>query len=63
MTYDECVQVIEKAEQEGATELDLSGERLKKLPPEIGRLTQLTEFYACLNCWLGQTRVFVATGG
>ena len=42
MTYDECVRVIEKAEKDGATELDLSDQGLEKLPPEIGRLTQLT---------------------
>ncbi len=42
MTYDECLRLIEKAEKEGATELDLSGKGLEKLPPEIGRLTQLT---------------------
>ena len=42
MTYEECVKVIEKAEKEGATKLDLSRKGLEKLPPEIGRLTQLT---------------------
>ncbi len=42
MTYEECVEVIEKAEREGATELNLSRQGLEKLPTEIGRLTQLT---------------------
>ena len=42
MTYDECVALIEKAEKDGATELNLSRQGLEKLPPEIARLTQLT---------------------
>ncbi|MDF5726161.1 MAG: COR domain-containing protein [Rhizonema sp. PD37] len=35
------LQLIELAEREGTTELDLSGEQLSALPPEIGKLTQL----------------------
>ncbi|MBD2204498.1 leucine-rich repeat domain-containing protein [Calothrix sp. FACHB-1219] len=41
MTEEELLQVIEKAVIEGATELDLSGNNLTALPPEIGKLTQL----------------------
>ena len=35
------LQVIEQAEREGTIELDLSGQNLSILPPEIGNLTQL----------------------
>ncbi len=42
MAYADCLEMIEKAAQEGAVELDLSGQDLQTLPPEIGRLTQLT---------------------
>ena len=41
MTEEELLQVIEQAAKEGATELDLSGNELTALPPEIGQLTQL----------------------
>ena len=41
MTTEELLQVIERAAEEGWTELDLSGNELTKLPPEIGKLTQL----------------------
>ncbi len=41
MTEEELLQVIEQAATEGATELDLSGNELTTLPPEIGKLTQL----------------------
>ena len=41
MTEEELLQVIEQAAAEGATELDLSGNELTVLPPEIGKLTQL----------------------
>jgi Leucine-rich repeat (LRR) protein len=41
MTEEELLRVIEQAAQEGATELDLSGNDLTALPPAIGRLTQL----------------------
>ena len=41
MTTEELLQVIERAAEEGWTELDLSGNELTELPPEIGKLTQL----------------------
>ena len=41
MTQDELIALIDQAAEEGWTELDLSGEGLTELPPEIGRLTQL----------------------
>ncbi|MBE9115073.1 hypothetical protein IQ249_04085 [Lusitaniella coriacea LEGE 07157] len=41
MTEEEVLQVIERAAEESATELDLSGNELAVLPPEIGKLTQL----------------------
>ena len=41
MTQDELLQLIDQAAAEGWTELDLSGQGLTELPPEIGKLTQL----------------------
>ncbi len=41
MTEEELLRVIEQAAREGWTELDLSGNNLTALPPEIGTLTQL----------------------
>ncbi|MBD2127250.1 leucine-rich repeat domain-containing protein [Microcoleus sp. ZQ-A2] len=41
MTEEELLRVIEQAASEGWTELDLSGNNLTALPPEIGKLTQL----------------------
>ena len=41
MQRKELVQLIERAEQEGATRLDLTGRGLTALPPEIGQLTSL----------------------
>jgi len=41
MTEEELLRVIEQAAAEGWTELDLSGNELTVLPPEIGKLTRL----------------------
>jgi internalin A len=41
MTRDELLELIDQAAAEGWTELDLSGQNLTELPPEIGQLTQL----------------------
>jgi internalin A len=41
MTEKELLQVIEQPAREGVTELDLSGEELTALPPEIGKLTHV----------------------
>ena len=41
MTEEELLRVIEQAASEGWTELDLSGNNLTVLPPEIAKLTQL----------------------
>ncbi len=41
MTPDELIALIDRAAEEGWTELDLSGQGLTVLPPEIGKLTQL----------------------
>lgn len=41
MNEKELLQVIERAATEEWTELDLSGNELAELPPQIGKLTQL----------------------
>ncbi|MEG4320267.1 MULTISPECIES: COR domain-containing protein [unclassified Microcoleus] len=41
MTLQELLQLIDKAAEEGSTELDLAGLELEELPPEIGKCTQL----------------------
>jgi internalin A len=41
MTREELLQLIDKAADEGHTELDLAGLGLEELPPEIGKCTQL----------------------
>jgi internalin A len=41
MTDAELLEIIARAEREGWTELDLSGNDLEVLPPEIGRLQSL----------------------
>jgi internalin A len=37
MTREELLQLIDKAADEGSTELDLAGLELEELPPEIGK--------------------------
>ena len=41
MTQDELIALIDRAAEEGWTELDLSGKGLTELPPQVGQLTQL----------------------
>ena len=41
MTESELHELIKQAEREEWTELDLSGQGLRELPPEIGRLRRL----------------------
>lgn len=41
MTQDELLRLIDEAAADGRTALDLAGEGLSELPPEIGRLTQM----------------------
>lgn len=41
MTQEELLQVIEQAAKDGRKTLDLSGNELTTLPPEIGQLAQL----------------------
>ncbi|BAY24777.1 Miro domain-containing protein [Calothrix sp. NIES-2100] len=52
MTEQELLQVIEQAAIKGVTELDLSGNRLTALPPEIGQLVNLRS----LNLWGNRLR-------
>jgi Leucine-rich repeat (LRR) protein len=40
--YQKALQLIEQAARDGRTELDLSGNELTSLPPEITELTNLT---------------------
>ena len=49
MNEEELLQVIERAMTEGWTELDLAGNELTELPPEIGRLTNLQILYLSYN--------------
>ena len=41
MTQDELIKLIDEAAADGRTTLDLSGQGLSELPPEIGKLTNL----------------------
>jgi internalin A len=45
MTNEELLQIIEQAVRDKVTKLDLSGKGLKKLPAEIGQLTNLRSLY------------------
>jgi internalin A len=45
MTNEELLQIIEQALRDKVTKLDLSGKGLKKLPAEIGQLTNLRSLY------------------
>jgi internalin A len=52
MTREELLQLIDKAADEGQTELDLAGLGLEELPPEIGKCTQLeTLVLGKVNRW------------
>ena len=54
MTREELLQLIDKAADEGSTELDLAGLGLEELPPEIGKCTQLeTLVLGKVNRWRG----------
>ncbi|NJR23767.1 MAG: GTP-binding protein [Richelia sp. CSU_2_1] len=54
MTREELLRLIDKATDEGQTELDLSGLGLEELPPEIGKCTQLeTLVLGKVNRWRG----------
>jgi internalin A len=54
MTREELLALIDQAADEGWTELDLSGQNLTELPPEIGKLTQLETLI--LGKWNPKTR-------
>lgn len=41
MTQDELLRLIDEAAADGRPTLDLAGENLSELPPEIGKLTNL----------------------
>ncbi|TAE36523.1 MAG: leucine-rich repeat domain-containing protein [Oscillatoriales cyanobacterium] len=54
MTRSHLLQLIDKAADEGQTELDLAGLGLEELPPEIGKCTQLeTLVLGKVNRWRG----------
>ncbi|MBD2075537.1 leucine-rich repeat domain-containing protein [Phormidium sp. FACHB-592] len=56
MTRDELLQLIDRAQQEGWETLDLAGNDLEELPPEIGRLTRLRTLI--LGKWDEEERVW-----
>jgi Leucine-rich repeat (LRR) protein len=49
MTYEEVLQIIDENAKTKATELELSEEFMKKVPPEIGQLTHLTSLILSYN--------------
>lgn len=49
MTQDELLALIDQAEREGWTELDLSGKGINELPLEIGKLKMLERLYLSDN--------------
>ncbi len=49
MTRDELLALIDQAEREEWTELNLSGKGLAELPAKIGRLTKLTKLNLSQN--------------
>jgi internalin A len=49
MTHDELLETINRAVRDGLTKLDLAGQDLTSLPPEIGQLSQLTELILSKN--------------
>ena len=46
---EEVLQIIKQALKDGVTEVDLSNKGLTRLPPEIGKLSQLTSLYLSGN--------------
>jgi len=49
MNQTELLELIDRAAREDATSLDLSGQNIKTIPPEIAKLTNLTELYLSCN--------------
>jgi internalin A len=49
MTRDELLALIDQAAREGWTELDLSGQEITELPPEVGLLTNLQQLDLSFN--------------
>ena len=49
MTYEEMLQIIEENAKTKEPELELSEEFMKKIPPEIGKLTHLTSLILSYN--------------
>ena len=60
MTQEELLVLIEQAAAEGWAELDLSGQELTELPPEIGKLAQLETLR--LGKWENDKRVLEVVG-
>ena len=56
MTDEELLQIIEQASRNGVVTLNLSGHQLTRLPPDIGRLTNLKTLYLHDNQLTGPRR-------